>query len=282
MLIYKITNMINNKVYIGQTTKSLEQRLKTHKRDSISKNSYFYQAVRKYGWDNFSAEIIEDNITDIDTLNEREQYWIKYYNSFLDKTKGYNSTSGGKNYTMTREEREKRRYRVLGNKNPMYGKPSPNKGKKLSEEHKKKISLANKNNKRDRTSENNPSSKPIINITQNQYFDSITDACHFYNISHTAIMNHLKGKSNTCIGCKWRYAKKEEKELYLKSNSKTSQNNIKREKKSYYILEKDCYCCSAVEVGKIIDCDNSFISKKFRNFEKNKYQIIKGYHIKTI
>ena len=88
--------MINNKVYIGQTTKSLEQRLKTHKRDSISKNSYFYQAVRKYEWDNFSAEIIEDNITDIDTLNKREQYWIKYYNSFLDKTKGYNSTSGGK------------------------------------------------------------------------------------------------------------------------------------------------------------------------------------------
>lgn len=54
MIIYKATNKINGKVYIGQSHKSLEERMRRHKNDSIRQDSYFYRAIRKYGWENFS------------------------------------------------------------------------------------------------------------------------------------------------------------------------------------------------------------------------------------
>ena len=91
--IYKITNLINNKVYIGQT-KDLRKRWKEHC-DCASdrrRTNYLYNAMRKYGIDNFKMEVIEGPTPD---YNEREKYWISYYNSFLDKNKGYNMTLGG-------------------------------------------------------------------------------------------------------------------------------------------------------------------------------------------
>lgn len=91
--IYKITNLINNKVYIGQT-KDLHKRWKEHCGCASDRRytNYLYNAMRKYGIDNFKMEIIEGPTSD---YNEREKYWISYYNSFLDKNKGYNMTPGG-------------------------------------------------------------------------------------------------------------------------------------------------------------------------------------------
>lgn len=54
MIVYKATNNINNKVYIGITTKTLEHRKSIHKKDSKTKDTYFYKAIRKYGFENFS------------------------------------------------------------------------------------------------------------------------------------------------------------------------------------------------------------------------------------
>ena len=95
--IYKITNLVNGKVYIGQTSKTIEERFRHHKVDSNRKNkeSYnypLYRAFRKYGIDNFKIEEIEQ--CEIDNINEREIYWIEFYNSF-NKEKGYNQTLGG-------------------------------------------------------------------------------------------------------------------------------------------------------------------------------------------
>lgn len=96
--IYKITNDIDNKIYIGQTTKSLKKRWRQHK--CCSTKPYFsqvvlYKAINEYGIEHFQMEKIEE--VDNSKLDERERYWIKSYNSFHE---GYNSTLGGKNITL--------------------------------------------------------------------------------------------------------------------------------------------------------------------------------------
>lgn len=96
MIIYKVTNKINNKVYIGQTTLSLDERRKYHYKESRRKNdtTYFHNALNKYHYEDFVWEILEDNIDNIDTLNEKEIYYISKYNS-TDRNVGYNLKAGG-------------------------------------------------------------------------------------------------------------------------------------------------------------------------------------------
>lgn len=92
MLIYKITNIINGKVYIGQTTKTLADRIKTHKNSMVSgKQTHLYSAMRKYGWDNFKFEVIATAETQCE-LNALEEYYIKKYDSVRS---GYNMAYGG-------------------------------------------------------------------------------------------------------------------------------------------------------------------------------------------
>lgn len=93
-LIYKYTNKINNKIYIGQTRQQLERRHYKHI-NQLDDNTYFHRAVQKYRMENFSLEIVEDNIP-LEQLDERERYWIKYFDSYYTSGKGYNETKGGK------------------------------------------------------------------------------------------------------------------------------------------------------------------------------------------
>lgn len=93
--VYKITNNINNKVYIG-CSKDIEKRLENHKLyykyvniEQFNKK-YLYKAMRKYGIENFTFEILEET----PNYFEREKYWIEYYKS-NDSMKGYNLTAGG-------------------------------------------------------------------------------------------------------------------------------------------------------------------------------------------
>ncbi len=86
--IYIIQNNFNNKVYIGQTTKTIEERYKQHL--SCKDNSAIHQSMRKHGIENFYVSKIEECPNE--KLNEREVYWIKYYNSYKN---GYNMTEGG-------------------------------------------------------------------------------------------------------------------------------------------------------------------------------------------
>ena len=128
MLIYKATNLINGKIYIGMTTKTLEHRVKVHKRDSQRLNTYFYQAIRKHGFDKFKIDTAET----MEELEEKERYYIKLYNCFDNKDVGYNTQSGGNSlYEITEEHRRQRSERAKGKNNPMYGTVSPMKGKNL-------------------------------------------------------------------------------------------------------------------------------------------------------
>ena len=106
-IIYKHTNKINGLSYIGQTSQKAEERWRDGK--GYIGSSYFFNAILKYGWDNFSHEIIEDNIQTQKLANEREQYWIFYYHTWIGdpECKGYNLTSGGSNYIRTEEMRKK-------------------------------------------------------------------------------------------------------------------------------------------------------------------------------
>lgn len=101
MFIYKISNSINNKVYIGQTIRPIEKRFKRHINDAINYvlDTHFARAIRKYGKENFYIEEI-DRANDQEELNLKEQYWIRYYDSV---NNGYNETDalykcGGNTY----------------------------------------------------------------------------------------------------------------------------------------------------------------------------------------
>lgn len=91
--IYKITNKINNKIYIGKTLTTVEKRWKTHlndyQRETINHRP-LYKAMQKYGIENFFVETVEE--CNANELNEREKYWIEFYQSFK---YGYNATLGG-------------------------------------------------------------------------------------------------------------------------------------------------------------------------------------------
>ena len=95
MFVYKITNQINKKCYIG-STKDPEKRWQQHKNSSVWKScpSYNYplqKAMRKYGIDNFSFEIILENLTE-EEVAEKERKMIEKYNSLTNTGWGYNQT----------------------------------------------------------------------------------------------------------------------------------------------------------------------------------------------
>lgn len=92
MYIYRISNSVNAKVYIGKTNNPV-RRWREHKLDSISSGSKLYRAMRKHGLDNFTFEIIYQ-FTDLTTayIEETEALFVQEYNSYCD---GYNSTPGG-------------------------------------------------------------------------------------------------------------------------------------------------------------------------------------------
>lgn len=125
MIIYKLTNNVNNKIYIGQTV-NYNERMRHHKESAFRVNSKeysrpLYRAIRKYGWDNFTIDII-DNATTLEELNEKEIYWIKKYDSCIDNGKGYNLDKGGKNGLKSELTKQKMSKSQSGKLNPSYGK----------------------------------------------------------------------------------------------------------------------------------------------------------------
>lgn len=155
IIIYKILNNINGKVYIGQTKNSLDKRIYEH-----SKGKYLVQkAFAKYGINSFTVSIIDNAITK-ETSDEKEKYWIKFYD--CKSPKGYNLTDGGggllnpseeirdkirqklKGVPQSEERKNKLRGRTLSeeHKNKLRGRKAWNKDIPWSEGHKKKLSEA--------------------------------------------------------------------------------------------------------------------------------------------
>ena len=91
--IYIIKNKINNKVYVGQTKVSIKLRFQNHLSAARCGRDYIIgKAIRKYGEENFYVELLEECLAS--ELNEREMYWITFYNA-TDNKFGYNMSLGG-------------------------------------------------------------------------------------------------------------------------------------------------------------------------------------------
>lgn len=163
--IYKIKNLINGKVYIGQSV-DIYKRWGDHKSMAIAekyKIGYdypLYRAFRKYGLENFSFEVIEE--CDREELNEREMYYIESYRSYIkyEDSNGYNQTLGGDGAL----------------------------GKEFSEETKIKISKANKGKL---VGGKNPSSKKVV--CENIEFNCAKDCAKYYKLKDTTLRSWLNG-----------------------------------------------------------------------------------------
>ncbi len=151
-LVYKCVNCVNNKIYIGCTKRSLKKRLCEHIRDATYNNPrygkrHFYNAIRKYGGDAFTIELLEECVS-FNAMLDAEAKWIKDLDTLNDEI-GYNSTSGGRQAEMTEDVKKK-----ISENNGRYwaGKHlseetiekirTAHTGKILTEEHKHKIGAA--------------------------------------------------------------------------------------------------------------------------------------------
>ena len=139
--IYLTTNLVNGKKYIGQHYGELND-------SYLGSGNTFKKALNKYGKNNFKKEILEI-CKNYEILNEKEQYWIKYYNAVEDPN-FYNIATGGFNSNpcagLSKEQEEIRRKKIskslTGEKNPFYGKhfeKHPMQGKHHTEEAKEKM-----------------------------------------------------------------------------------------------------------------------------------------------
>lgn len=144
-IIYLITNKVNGKHYIGQTSVGLEERWSGHCSAALSGSPYhLHNAIRKYGPDAFIREILEHTTTE--NVNAREIYWIAELKS---KETGYNMTDGGdgmRGWSPSEATRTKislaRKGRYAGKNHPMYGTTGGFYGKLHTQESKDKIRAA--------------------------------------------------------------------------------------------------------------------------------------------
>jgi group I intron endonuclease len=123
MIIYKVINTVNNKIYIGQTTRTLKYRKTQHEQlAKKGKGNYFHKALIKYGLENFIWNEIDTTADRID-LDSKEQYWIEYYHS-NQKSIGYNLSSGGRNAIFNAEARNNmskaQKGKLAKNKHPLW------------------------------------------------------------------------------------------------------------------------------------------------------------------
>lgn len=233
MIIYKITNKINGKVYIGQTICSLKTRWRQHCNTDIP--TAIHSAIKKYGRDMFTVEQI-DTACDRDELDVKEVYWIKFYNSL--SPNGYNlETGGNKNHIVSEETRRKiieankgrkhseetkrkmseslkhpseetRRKISEALKNRKWSEESrrkiseAHKGKKLSEEHKRKLSEIKRGKY---IGANHSQAKKVICIETKLVYSTIKEAGECIGINFKNISEVCRGKRNTAGGFHWEY-----------------------------------------------------------------------------
>jgi group I intron endonuclease len=208
MFIYKITNIKNNKIYIGLTTeKSIQERFRKHNVEArcTSDNRYFLNAIRKYGASSFRLEEI-DRATTLEELKNKEIYYIKFYNS-RDRKIGYNLSEGGdgtKGVLKSAETREKLRQKALGR---VWSEERKARHSKMMKESNRDFSVGIENFKQ----HNIKTSKIVEKYVDNKLvstYKSITEAASLNNINRITLIRYLnkQGFDNNklCKGSKYK------------------------------------------------------------------------------
>lgn len=239
MYIYKITNTLNNKVYIGQTIRTVEARWERHKKDALSNrlDTHFARALRKYPVEYFIVETI-DCAQSQEELTQKEHYWILYYNSVND---GYNETDaiykcGGNTYkSKTQEElkqiKDKIRKTKIGGKNP------------------RSVRVKCKN----------------METSKEYHFDSQADMMKFFNqTNHTFISQRCLGKIKSLYDGKWAIAYEEENY----NPEYTPYRQIKRSKR---VMVKDLETNLEKEFPSYAEAER-FFNQKPKSFSSKAYK----------
>jgi group I intron endonuclease len=218
MIVYIAKNIQNNKYYVGFTTKSLEERIKTHINKSKNPNNrYFYLfplAIRKYGIDSFEWSILH-NCNTIEECCMMEKFYIEKFDTL--SPNGYNLTHGGNGGIQSKEtkikisESVKRYWTNNKEKHPwfnttnrsLWGKKSwetkkengyvPKTGFTMSEESKVKMSYT----------KNDKNKIKWFNIKTNELVElSLTKMSEYTKLS-IGVFNHLKNGRQKQTKCGW-------------------------------------------------------------------------------
>lgn len=230
--IYLWVNLINNKKYVGQT-QSFYNRMSQYKFGLF--NTHMKYAIDKYGVDNFDIIILERDIP-LNKLDEREQYWIDYYQSYLDDN-GYNicrfaGTTRGRKHTdrskslmskiaIERFSHEEERLKVRGENNGMYGKQHSDEWKRnhsewlknkwaTNEDYRKfwHDKMSGKNNYfygKHLCGDKNGRARKVRCVELNKIYTTIKEAAKCSGTSRQNISHALNGHQSTAGGCHWEY-----------------------------------------------------------------------------
>ena len=201
MIIYKITNDINDRVYIGQTTSSsLKARIKQYKNEVEYREKYIrpiIAAMRKYGMEHFKFEIIEDNISSKEELDQKEIMYIQQFNSLCSQN-GYNLEHGG-NSAGKHDESVKKKIgdAQRGSLNHMFG------------------CCGNKNGR----------SRAVIELTTGEIFESANLAASYYHINFSHVCACARGTRGSTAGKVFRYL--DENQQPIKNENQAVIKNLK-------------------------------------------------------
>ena len=223
--IYMHKNKINGKVYIGQTKQTLNERFRKNG-TGYKKCVYFYRAIKKYGWENFEHIVLEENINSLEKANEREKFWIAFYNA-TNKEKGYNCTTGGGiGSTWSEEAKKAQSERLKGENGGFYGKHHTEeykenmrqqmKQKWCDNEYRKKVCLNMKANHANVKGGNNPQAKKVKRLDENIIYSCAGEAAlsigKDYKQGGKNIARCCRGERNTAYGYKWIFVQNEKGE----------------------------------------------------------------------
>lgn len=216
MIVYKLTNEVTGKVYIGITTKTLEERMARHKGRFNRGDKYkLYNAWHKYGWDSFRVEVIDETPKTIEELLKAEKYYIAKYDSYHN---GYNSTLGGEDNPMDRVEVSRKHLksmRTVENRNRVseFFKEFKHKYPDKEQARRENISKALTGERNGMYGKLPPNAKKVgmYDLEEDRLlnvFNSAGEAIRFIgkeNKCRANINSCCQGRKKTAYGYKWRY-----------------------------------------------------------------------------